>query len=169
MLIDGRGCVVGHSEALAYIRPTCQDLIMRTLYGVLTLVSWYAPNREADLPRRRLAPTPCWVHPRDMCACTRPAAGRIAQRARSVPAPRVVRRSTAAPNNVRKTRSSSDDLLSLLARQLLAVRSIVWRSVMSVSDSFIEFCGCTTPLCGRCGTAAELTAGDPSLVQLASS
>ena len=79
------------------------------------------------------------------------------------------RRSTAAPNNVRKTRSSSDDLLLLLGRQLLAIQSIVSSIVMVGSGSVIEFCGCTTPLYGRCGTAAELTADDPSLVQLASS
>ena len=80
-----------------------------------------------------------------------------------------LRCSAATPPMVCMTRSSSDDVLSLLARQLLAVRSIVSRSVMVGSASVIEFCGCTTPLCGRCGTAAELTASDPSLVQLASS
>ena len=112
------------------------------LYGVRIKVSEYARGAGTDLPRRRLTPAPCWVHPRDMCACTRPAAGWIAQRARSVPAPPVVRRSTAAPNNVRKTRSSSDDLLLLLGRQLLAVRSIVSRSVMVGSASVMEFCGC---------------------------
>ena len=149
-------CVRKSEQKPGYIKGTAQSLHIRGCAGV-------------TLARRRLTPAPCWVHPRDMCACTRPAAGWIAQRARSVPAPPVVRRSTAAPNNVRKTRSSSDDLLLLLGRQLLAVRSIVSSIVMVRSGSVIEFCGCTTPLCGRCGTAAELTPGDPSLVQLASS
>ena len=32
MLLDGVGSVVGHSEALAYIRPTPQDPKVSTLY-----------------------------------------------------------------------------------------------------------------------------------------
>ena len=82
---------------------------------------------------------------------------------------RALQRSDAADGVHDQEASSSDDLLSLLARQLLAVRSIVSRSVMGGSASVMEFCGCTTPLYGRCGTAAELIASDPSLVQLASS
>ena len=128
-------CGPGRSPATRVNQPANQLTSCRVsgsdkIYGVRIKVSEYARGAGTDLPRRRLTPAPCWVHPRDMCACTRPAAGWIAQRARSVPAPRVVRRSTAAPNNVRKTRSSSDDLLLLLGRQLLAVRSIVSSIVM---------------------------------------
>ena len=39
-------------------------------------------NAGMTLARRRLTPAPCWVHPRDTCACTRPVAGRIASRSR---------------------------------------------------------------------------------------
>ena len=41
---------------------------------------------------------------------------------------------------------------------------------MSVSDSFIEFCGCATPPCRRCGPASELTGScSPGIVQPATS
>ena len=131
-----------------------------------------ARKRGTDHPRRRPpadASSLTGTRAGDSCACTRPVAACIVLRGWSVPAAPFQRRSTAAPNNVRKTRSSSDDLLLLLGRQLLAIQSIVSRSVMVRSASIMEFCGCTTPLYGRCGTAAELTASDPSLVQLASS
>ena len=39
-------------------------------------------SRGVTLARRRLTPAPCWVHPRDTRACTRPVAGRIASRSR---------------------------------------------------------------------------------------
>ena len=110
-----------------------------------------------DLPRRRLTPAPCRVHAGDPCACTRPAAGWIAQRAGSVPAPQVVRRSTAPPTNVRKTRSSCSDLLSLLALLAEVMRSTFSRSTMSGSDSFMEHCGSATAHQRRCGTASVLT------------
>ena len=73
------------------------------------------------------------------------------------------RRSSATPTMKCMTRSSSSDVLLLLARLHWAVRSIVCRSVMSVSDSFIEFCGCATPPCRRCGPASELSNMQPSL------
>ena len=141
-------------------------------YGVRIKVSEYARGAGTDLPRRRLTPAPCWVHPRDMCACTRPAAGWIAQRARSVPAPRELcaaaqqRRTTYARPGAAQTTCSccSGD-----SSWQYGLRSIVSSIVMLGSASIMEFCGCTTPLYGPCGTAAELTASDPSLVQLASS
>ena len=109
-----------------------------------------------DLPRRRLTPAPCRVHAGDLCACTRPAAGWIAQRAWSVPAARDVRRSSAPPTNVCKTRSSCSDLLSLLALLAVTVRSTSSRSTMSGSDSFMEHCGCAKAHQRRCGTASVL-------------
>ena len=74
---------------------------------------------------------------------------------------------TTAPTLVCKCRSSASDVLLLLARLPWAVRSIVSVSVMSVSDCFIEFCGCATPPCRRCGPASELSNMQPSLVLLA--
>ena len=109
-----------------------------------------------DLPRRRLTPAPCRVHAGDLCACTRPAAGWIAQRAWSVPRSQDVRRSSAPPTNVCKTRSSCSDLLSLLALLAVAVRSTSSRSTMSGSDSFMEHCGCAKAHQRRCGTASVL-------------
>ena len=77
--------------------------------------------------------------------------------------------SAAAPTVVRKTRSSSSNVLLVLARQLLVVRSIVSVSVVVISGSFMELCGCATVRVGSCSRAAEHGAVDPSLVQLASS
>ena len=53
-----------------------------------------------------------------------------------------VRRISAPPTNVCKTRSSCSDLLSLLAVLAVTVRSTSSRSTMSGSDSFMEHCGC---------------------------
>ena len=78
-----------------------------------------------------------------------------------------VRRSTAPPTNVRKTRSSCSDLLSLLALLAVAVRSTSSRSTVSGSDSFMEHCGCAKAHQWRCGTASELSNMQPSLVLLA--
>ena len=116
--------------------------------------------------RRRLTPAPCWEHPSDMCACTRPAAGWTTQRAWYMPAFRFQRRSTAAPNNVCKTRSSSDDLLSLLARLLLTVRSIVSSSVL-VGSRFCchEFC-CGSAVCHTAVQALSVWHRQPQISQL---
>ena len=97
----------------------------------------------------------------------RPADG--VQRARAVRLHPFVRRSSAPPTNVCKTRSSCSDLLSLLALLAVAVWSTSSRSTMSGSDSFMEHCGCATPPCRRCGPASELSNMQPSLVQPASS
>ena len=124
---------------------------------------------DAGAARRLLRLTPCWRHGGDVSACRRLDGGCIAQRARPVLLHSFVRCSSMAPTVMCKCRSSSSNVLFSLARQLQVVRSIVSVSVVSVSDSFMQLCGCATPLHGRCGTAAELTTGDPNLVQLASS
>ena len=108
------------------------------------------------LPRRRLTPAPCRVHAGDLCACTRPAAGWIAQRAWYMPSCPFASRSSAPPTNVCKTRSSCSDLLSLLAVLAVTVRSTFSRSTMSGSDSFMEHCGSAKAHQRRCGTASVL-------------
>ena len=75
-----------------------------------------APSAGVTLARRRLTPAPCWVHPRDTCACTRPVAGRIASRSR------VTRR---APVSTAQ-RSGADDGMQVqeqLERRALAARA----------------------------------------------
>ena len=84
----------------------------------------------------------------------RPADG--VQRARAVRLHPFVRRISAPPTNVCKTRSSCSDLLSLLALLAVAVRSTSSRSTMSGSDSFMEHCGCAKAHKRRCGTASVL-------------
>ena len=84
----------------------------------------------------------------------RPADG--VQSARAVRLHPFVRCSSAPPTNVRKTRSSCSDLLSLLALLAVAVRSTSSRSTMSGSDSFMEHCGCAKAHQRRCGTAPVL-------------
>ena len=72
------------------------------------------------------------------------------------------------PAIVCKSRSSCSDVLLLLVRLAVAVRSTSWRWSFAGSDSFMELCGCAMPLLGLCGTASKLTDMDPSLAQLAS-
>ena len=43
-----------------------------------------------------------------------------------------------------------------------------WRRSSAGYDSFMELCGCATPLHGLCGTASKLTVMEPSPAQLAS-
>ena len=85
---------------------------------------------DAAAVRRLLRPTPCRPPRHTTPAGGRPVGGRIAQRARPVLLPPFLRRSPATPTIVFMTRSSSSDLLLLIARLLLAVRSIVSRSLM---------------------------------------
>ena len=143
----------------SYLSPrTHLDLRRRYSYVLRGAVESLDMARAAgtDPPRRRLTPAPCRVHAGDLCACTRPAAGWIAQRAGSVPRSQDVRRSSAPPTNVCKTRSSCSDLLSLLALLAVAVQSTSSRSTVSGSDSFMEYCGCAKAHQRRCGTASVL-------------
>ena len=72
------------------------------------------------------------------------------------------------PAIVCKSRSSCSDVLLLLVLLAVAVRSTSCRWTFAGYDSFMELCGCATPLLGLCGTASKLTVMDPSLAQLAS-
>ena len=79
------------------------------------------------------------------------------------------RRSAAMPAVVCKSRSSCSDVLLLLVLLAgVAVRSTSCRRSLAGCESFMELCGCATPLLGLCGTASKLTDMDPSLAQLAS-
>ena len=78
------------------------------------------------------------------------------------------RRSAATPTAVCKSRSSCSDVLLLLMLLAVAVGSTSCRWSFAGSDSFMELCGCATPLLGLCGTASKLTVMDYSLAQLAS-
>ena len=78
------------------------------------------------------------------------------------------RRSAASLTAVCKSRSSCSDVLLLLVLLAVAVWSTSCRWTFAGCDSFMELCGCATPLLGLCGTASKLTVMDPSLAQLAS-
>ena len=78
------------------------------------------------------------------------------------------RRSAATPTAVCKSRSSCSDVLLLLVLLAVAVWSTSCRWTFAGCDSFMELCGCATPLLGLCGTASKLTVMDYSLAQLAS-
>ena len=72
------------------------------------------------------------------------------------------------PAIVCKSRSSCSDVLLLLVLLAVAVWSTSCRWTFAGYDSFMELCGCATPLLGLCGTASKLTVMDPSPAQLAS-
>ena len=93
--------------------------------------------------------------------------GSIAQRPRPELLHSFVRCSTAAPTNVCKVWSSSSDLLFVLALLPVARSSTSRRVVVSVSDSFVELCGCATPHHMRCGTASQLTMCRPAQARAA--
>ena len=85
-----------------------------------------------------------------------------------MPLPPFRRRSAASLTVVCKSRSSCSDVLLLLVLLAVAVWSTSCRWSFAGYDSFMELCGCATPLLGLCGTASKLTDMDPSLAQLAS-
>ena len=85
-----------------------------------------------------------------------------------MPLPPFRRRSAASLTVVCKSRSSCSDVLLLLVLLAVAVWSTSCRWTFAGCDSFMELCGCATPLFGLCGTASKLTVMDPSLAQLAS-
>ena len=66
-----------------------------------------------------------------------------------------------------KVWSSSSDLLFVLALLPVARSSTFRRVVVSVSDSFVELCGCATPHHMRCGTASQLTMCRPAQARAA--
>ena len=72
-----------------------------------------------------------------------------------------------ADDDVQVQEQRSSDVLFLLARQLLAVRSIFIVSVIVGSGFFMELCGCATVRDESCSRAAEHGAVDPRPVQLA--
>ena len=110
---------------------------------------------DAGPARRLLRPNPSRPHGRDTRACGRRVGGSSWQRARPERLHPFVRCSTAAPTNVCKVWSSSKDLLFVLALLPVARSSTSRRVVVSVSDSFVELCGCATPHHMRCGTASS--------------